>query len=200
MYVAYPAPQAQNQVRVWRVGAGNAPIVARKQGSGPVTIAAAGDGRLWAIWDDRGSVDASIHARRSNRGATRWGAEVTAGRPRGTLQAYRLDASAAGGAVDVLGVFNIGTSSSAATFHRRLLPGLSLSASPARLRRGRGTDVRFTVRDAGQAVRGARVSAGGRTGTTDGRGRVELELPGRTVKASATKAAYVKDTLRLRAR
>ncbi len=200
VYVAYPAPQAQNQVRVWRVGAGNAPIVARKQGSGPVTIAAAGDGRLWAIWDDRGSVDASIHARRSNRGATRWGAEVTAGRPRGTLQAYRLDASAAGGAVDVLGVFNIGTSSSAATFHRRLLPGLSLSASPARLRRGRGTDVRFTVRDAGQAVRGARVSAGGRTGTTDGRGRVELELPGRTVKASATKAAYVKDTLRLRAR
>jgi len=200
MYVAYPAPQAQNQVRVWRVGAGNAPIVARKQGSGPVTIAAAGDGRLWAIWDDRGSVDASIHARRSNRGATRWGAEVTAGRPRGTLQAYRLDASAAGGAVDVLGVFNIGTSSSAATFHRRLLPGLSLSASPARLRRGRGTDVRFTVRDAGQAVRGARVSAGGRTGTTDGRGRVELELPGRSVKASATKAGYVKDTLRLRAR
>jgi hypothetical protein len=200
MYVAYPAPQAQNQVRVWRVGAGNAPIVARKQGSGPVTIAAAGDGRLWAIWDDRGSVDASIHARRSNRGATKWGAEVTAGRPRGTLQAYRLDASAAGGAVDVLGVFNIGTSSSAATFHRRLLPGLSLSASPGRLRRGHGTDVRFTVRDAGQAVRGARVTAGGRTGTTDGRGRVELELPGKTVKASATKAGYVKDTLRLRAR
>src|ERR671910_1332776 len=90
VYVGYPAPQAQNQVRVWRVGAGNAPIVARKRGSGPVTIAAAGDGRLWAIWDDRGGVDAKIHARRSNRGATRWGAEVVAGRPRGTLQAYRL--------------------------------------------------------------------------------------------------------------
>ena len=80
VYVGYPAPQAQSQVRVWRVGAGNAPIVARKRGSGPVTIAAAGDGRLWAIWDDRGGVDAKIHARRSNRGATRWGAEVV-GRP-----------------------------------------------------------------------------------------------------------------------
>ena len=138
---------------MWRVGAGNAPIVARKRGSGPVTIAAAGDGRLWAIWDDRGSVDASIHARRSNRGATRWGAEVTAGRPRGTLQAYRLDASAVGGAVDVLGVFNIGTSTNAATFHRRLLPGLSLSADPGPAApRSRAPSVRFTVRDAGDPV------------------------------------------------
>lgn len=200
VYIAYPAPQAQSQVRVWRVGAANAPIVARKQGSGPVTIAAAGDGRLWAIWDDRGSVDASIHARRSNRGATKWGAEVTAGRPRGTLQAYRLDGSAVGGAVDVLGVFNIGTSSNAATFHRRLLPGLSLSADPERLRSGRGTGVRFTVRDAGDPVRGARVRAGGRSGTTDARGRIELDLPGRTVTARATKAGYAKDTLRLKAR
>jgi hypothetical protein len=200
VYVGYPAPQAQNQVRVWRVGAGNAPIVARKRGSGPVTIAAAGDGRLWAIWDDRGGVDAKIHARRSNRGATRWGAEVVAGRPRGTLQAYRLDASAIGGAVDVLGVFNIGTSANAATFHRRLLPGLTLTADPGRVRRGRTTTVTFKVRDAGAAVSGARVSAGGRSGTTNGRGRVELRLPGRAVDASATKSGYVKDTLRLKAR
>jgi hypothetical protein len=195
VYAAYPAPQAQNQVRVWRVGAGNAPIVARKSGGGPVTIAAADDGRLWAIWDDRGSIDASIHARRSNRGATRWGAEVTAGRPRGTLQAYRLDASAIGGAVDVVGTFNLGTTTTAAAFHRRLQPGLSLSA-----RRLRGGRVRFTVRDAGSPVQGARVSAGGRSGTTDGRGRVVLELPGRAVTARATRSGYVKDTLRLRGR
>jgi hypothetical protein len=200
VYVGYPAPQAQNQVRVWRVGAGNAPIVARKGGSGPVTIAAADDGRLWAIWDDRGSVEATIHARRSNRGATKWGAEVVAGRPKGTLQAYRLDASAVGGAVDVLGVFNIGTSSNAATFHRRLLPGLTLTADPGRVRKGRATTVEFRVRDAGAAVSGARVSAGGRSGTTNGRGRVELRLPGRAVKATASRSGYVKDTLRLKAR
>jgi len=36
--------------------------------------------------------------------------------------------------------------------------------------------------------------------TTDGRGRVVLELPGRAVKATATKAGYAKDTLRLKAR
>ena len=200
VYAAYPAPQAQNQVRVWRVGAGNAPVVARKKGSGPVAIAAAGDGRLWAVWDANGGIDAGIRARRSNRGATRWGAAVRAGRPGGTLQAYRLDASAVGGAVDVLGLFNIGTTSNAATFHRRLRPGLTLVASPSRVRRGRATEVRFTVRDAGDPVRGARVRAGGRSGTTDGRGRVELDLPGRTVTATATKPGYVKAAKRLRAR
>lgn len=200
VYTAYPTPQAQNQVRVWRVGASNAPIVARKAGSGPVAIAKADDGRLWVLWDDRGGLGATIHARRSNRGATRWGAEVSAGRPGGTLQAYRLDASAIGGAVDVLGVFNLGTSTKAATFHRRLQPGLTLTAAPGRLRRGRTTTVRFTVKDAGDAVRGARVSAGGRSGTTDGRGRVELTLPGRTVTASAARSGYVEDTLRLQAR
>jgi hypothetical protein len=200
VYTAYPTPQAMNQVRVWRVGASDAPIVARKAGSGPVTIAKADDGRLWAIWDDRGGLGATIHARRSNRRATNWGAEVTAGRPRGTLQAYSLDASAIGGAVDVLGVFNLGTTTNAATFHRRLQPGLTLTAAPGRLRSGRSNEVRFTVKDAGDAVSGARVSVGGKSGTTNGRGRVEFDLPGRAVKATATKAGYVKDTLRLKAR
>ena len=79
-------------------------------------------------------------------------------------------------------------------------PGPSLSADPARLRRGRATEVRFTVRDAGDPVRGARVRAGGRSGTTEGRGRVELDLPGRAVTATATKPGKAKDTLRLRAR
>ena len=68
VYVAYPAPQAQDRVRVWRVGASNAPIVVRKRGSGPVTIAAARDGRLWLVWDDRGSVDAQIRARALEQG------------------------------------------------------------------------------------------------------------------------------------
>ena len=58
----------------------------------------------------------------------------------------------------------------------------------------------FTVRDAGDAVKGARVKAGGASGTTDRRGRVELDLPGRAVTATATKAGYGKDTLRLKAR
>ena len=63
--------------------------------------------------------------------------------------------------MDVLGNFNDGVSSTSATYHRRVLPGLALAASPAKLRKGRTTTVRFTVRDAGDPVKGARVKAGG---------------------------------------
>ena len=114
------------------------------------------------------------------------------------MQAYKLDASAAGGALDVLANFNIGTSSNAVTSHRRILPGLTLQASPERLRRGRPTTVRFTVLDAGTAVRGARVTAAGASGRTDGRGRVTLTLRSRrAVTARATRSGYAAATKRL---
>ena len=87
----------------------------------------------------------------------------------------------------MLGNFNVGISStSASTYHRRVLPGLALAASPAKLRKGRTTTVRFTVRDAGDPVKGATVKAGGKSGTTDSKGRVELDLPGKAVTATAT--------------
>ena len=53
------------------------------------------------------------------------------------MQAYKLDASAAGGALDVLANFNIGTTSTAVTSYRRILPGLTLRARPAQAAQGR---------------------------------------------------------------
>ena len=51
---------------------------------------------------------------------------------------------------------------------------------------------------AGDAVSGARVAAGGRSGTTDGRGRVTLTLrSSRAVIARATRAGYTAATKRL---
>jgi hypothetical protein len=139
-----------------------------------------------------------VLAARSNKKATRFGKAVNAGRAGKAEAAYRLDASAApGGGVDLLGNFNDGVSSMSATYHRRVLPGLALAASPAKLRAGRTTAVRFTVRDAGDPVRGAKVKAGGKSGTTDSKGRVELDLPGKAVTATATHGGYVKATKRL---
>jgi hypothetical protein len=196
-YVAYPTPSS---VRVWRVGAGNAPVVADIDSSPAVAIAAAGGGRIWVVWT-KGFGDPDVLARRSNRGATRFGATVNAGHPGDAMQAYRLDANAAGNALDVLANFNVGTTSDAVTSYRRLRPGLTLQARPSRLRRGEPTDVRFTVRDAGAAVGGARVRAGGRSGTTDGRGRVTLTLrSARAVTAKATRSGYTAATKRLRVR
>jgi hypothetical protein len=199
LYVAYatgyPTP---NRIRLWRIGAGNAPIVGRvASGSPAVAIAAAGDGRLWVLWT-KGFGDPDVLARRSNLGATRFGAVVSAGHPRDAMQAYKLDASAVGGALDVLGNFNIGTTAAAVTSYRRILPGLTLKARPQSLRRGERTEVRFTVLDAGAAVKGAKVSAGGESGTTDRRGRVTLSLTSRKpVTAKATHSGYVAATKRL---
>ena len=123
-------------------------------GSPAVAIAAAGDGRLWVLWT-KGFGDPDVLATRSNRNATRFGAVVNAGHPKDAAQAYKLDASAAGGALDVLGNFNIGTTTTAVTSYRRILPGLTLRARPAQAAAGASrTDVRFTVLDAGDARQG----------------------------------------------
>jgi hypothetical protein len=202
-YVAYPTGYpASTKVRVWRIGAGSAPLVASVEGSGTpaVAIAAADGGRLWVLWT-KGFGDPDVLARRSNKGATKFGAVVNAGHPRDAMQAYKLDASAVGGALDALANFNIGTTSSAVTSYRRILPGLTLRASPGRLRRGEPTGVRFTVLDAGDPVKGARVRAGGKSGMTDGKGRVTLSLKSRRpVRAKATHAGYTAAAKRLAVR
>jgi len=193
-YIAYPTPAG---VRVWRVGASKAPVVAGIDDSPAVAIAAAGEGRIWVLWT-KGFGDPDVLARRSNKGATRFGATVNAGHPRDAMQAYGLDADASGSALDVLANFNLGTSSDAATSYRRLLPGLTLQASPERLRSGQRTDVRFTVLDAGDAVKGARVEVAGRSGITDAQGKVMLALTARrAVEAEATRAGYTAATRRL---
>jgi hypothetical protein len=58
--------------------------------------------------------------------------------------------------------------------------------------------VRFTVLDAGDPVKGARVKVGGKSGTTDGKGRATLSLKSRRpVRATATRAGYTAATKRL---
>jgi hypothetical protein len=193
-YTAYPTPGG---VRVWRVGAGSAPVLDGIDNSPAAAVAAAADGRIWVLWTE-GFGDPDVLARRSNKSATRFGATVNAGHPRDAMQAYKLDASAAGGALDVLANFNMGTTTDAVTSYRRLRPGLTLQAEPVRLRRGEPTDVRFRVLDAGDPVSGARVRAAGRSGTTDGRGRVTLTLRSRTaVTARATGSGYTGTAKRL---
>jgi hypothetical protein len=196
-YVAYAtgSPTA-NRVRLWRVGASAAPMVGRVDNSRApaVAIAAAEDGRLWVVWTE-GFGDPDVFARRSNASATEFGEIVEAGHPREALQAYSIDASAAGGALDVLGNFNIDTSSAAATSFARVLPGLTLDADPGRLRKARETTVRFTVSDAGDPVKDVRVRAGGLSGRTNARGNLVLTIRSRRpVTASATRSGYTRAT------
>ena len=199
LYVAYPTP---NRIRVWRIGTTNAPVIGRIGGSGSpaVAIAPTADGRLWILWT-KGFGDPDVFARRTNVGARKFGAVVNAGHPRDAMQAYKVDASAVGGAVDILGNFNIGTTSTAVTSHRRILPGLTVRARPRALPRGEPTDVRFTVLDAGDPVQGARVTAGGESARTNSQGRVTLSLSSRRpLTARVTHPDYTPASRRLRVR
>jgi hypothetical protein len=202
-YMAYPTGYpAMDRVRLWRVGSASARVIARLGGTGSpaVTIAATAEGRLWVVWVDNRGGAPHVLAQRSNRAASRFGATVDAGRPRGSPAAYRLGASPTGAALDVLANFNIGTEPRSATYHRRILPGLTLRASPRRLRRGRTQDVRFVASDAGDPVRGVRVKAGGASGLTAPDGSVTLRLAGRAITVRAGKRGYTAAQLRLRPR
>ena len=195
-YTAYPTP---NRIRVWRIGAPNAPAIGRIGGSGSpaVALAPTTDGRLWILWT-KGFGDPDVYARRTNVGARKFGAVVNASHPRDALQAYKLDASAVGGAVDILGNFNIGTTTTAVTSHRRIRPGLTLRARPRKVRRGEPTQVRFTVLDAGDPVQGARVRADGQSARTNAEGRVTLSINSRRpVRARATHPSYTPASRRL---
>jgi hypothetical protein len=165
-----------------------------------VAIAPTEDGRLWILWT-KGFGDPDVFARRTNVGARKFGAVVNAGHPRDALQAYDVDANAVGDVVDILGNFNIGTTTTAVTSHRRIRPGLTLKARPRAVRRGVPTDVRFTVLDAGDPVQGARVSADGKSARTNGEGRVTLTLSSRrALTARARHPDYTPAKRRLRAR
>jgi len=142
-----------------------------------------------------------LRARRTNAGARKFGAVVNAGHPRDAMQAYKVDASAVGGVLDVLGKFNIGTTTTAVTSHRRIKPGLTVKARPRAVRSGVPTDVRFTVLDAGDPVQGARVAADGRSARTNSQRRVTLSLSSRSpLRARVTHPDYTTASKRIRAR
>ena len=124
LYVAYPTGYRARTTCACGGSAPPAPRCSREwvaPDTPAVAVAAAGDGRLWVLWT-KGFGDPDVLARRSNKGATRFGAVVNAGHPKDARQAYKVDASAAGGALDVLGNFNIDTTPTAVTSYRRVFP------------------------------------------------------------------------------
>ena len=202
-YIAYATGYpALNRIRLWRVGSNGSTtvgVVPTASGEPSATVAAAPDGRLWVIWKQEINGHPHVFAVRSNKAATRFGAVVDAGAPPGAFSGYRVDGSAIVSALDLFGSFSIGPTPSVATWYRRELPGLSLTAAPRKLHRGHGTTVSFQVTDAADPVRGARVSAAGHSGTTNSNGKVTIELTAQhTLKATATHGGYVAGSARIR--
>ncbi|MEX2464937.1 MAG: hypothetical protein WD428_03575 [Gaiellaceae bacterium] len=188
-----------NRIGLWQVGAASTRLIAKttRTGNTTATLAADVNGRLWVAWTNNVGATPRVFARRSNAAATVFGAVVNAGRPTRASSIYRISTDSA---LDLFANTSIGISSTSSTFERRIFPGLTLTANPRRLHRGRTSQVTFRVRDAGDPVAGARVRSGGKSGTTNANGKVTLELLGRnrSVTATARASNYTAATLRLR--
>jgi hypothetical protein len=199
-FAAYAAGDpTRNRVRLWQVGSGSSRTIAKTEGNTHVTVAAAADGRLWMVWTNSVGGSDRVFATRSNEAASKFGAVVDAGRPSGGTSVYSLNGSDGKGFLDLLANYS-GNTTDASTWATRVLPGLTLTASPSKLSRSTTKSIRFTVTDAGDPVEDARVSISGKSGTTDEDGEVTLRLKGSssTKTATATLKGYTKATVKLK--
>lgn len=202
VYVAYTAGEASFEGRpaIWRIGASKAVRLSGARGVQHTRLSAGPQGRMWVFWERSGK----IYARRSNTSLSRWGSTVKVSPPSKTNTIYALTGEGSSGPLDVLALAD--RSSGLAYWHRRILPGLSLSASPTSVTGSKGGSITFRVTDAGSSVKKAKVSLpiGGKTlkGTTNSKGRVTLTIPKGTKRArrtaTATKSGYTKATRRIR--
>ncbi len=193
-YVADAAGGASGtRVLLWRIGSATPlTVTASSDTHSRVALAAAPDGRLWVAWRTFHGASV-IHLRRSNRSATRFGAEVTVKAPKAAVEVAHIDLDAQADRVDVLASFSFVDSSQGTLFHTQAFPGLTLTARGGRV-------VSFLVTDAGDPVAGATVKVGGRTLRTNASGKASIDLPRGRFKAVATKSAYVGATARVRSR
>ena len=173
------------QVRLWRVG-GGAIIVARGTDIEDVNLSRGAGGRLWVMWQDSGRLRAS----RTNAAATKAGAVVNVPSPPGTSSMWDVFGEGSLGPLDLLA--HVSARGGLATWHRQVLPGLTLKCSA---RRGGAT---CKVTDAGGPVAGAKVRAGGKTATSAGNGNATLTLPRGRYAVTATKAGYSRASARVR--
>lgn len=192
-YVAYGGGYpTTNKALLWRVGDARPVTLDDRKADHLVSLAAAPDGRLWVFWVLRSGARQTVYARRSNRAATAFGATVSAGAPPKQLTGYKISGSAQDGRLDLIGLF--GGTGKPAQWHTQVLPGLAVKASPSTVRSAGSTKVTFTVTDP-DPVKGATVSAAGRSATTNGKGRATITLgptSKRKIAVTVTKSGYTK--------
>lgn len=170
-------------VHGWRVGAPRSLTLARGSSFKQYVAAAASPGKKASVWVAWVAEDGRVRLRRSNATATVFGATVTVGAPRdGSIAGLDLDAQ--GDRVDLVarverddGTIDLE--------HGQSYPGLTLVAHG-------GKRPSFRVLDAGDPVKGAKVSVAGQSRPTgaDGRVAILVRRPGRYT-ARATAPRYV---------
>jgi hypothetical protein len=186
----------ETKVLLWRFGAPGATELAG--GAAMLrepAIAATPDGRLWVAWTSKDR----IYARRSNATVTAWGATTSIPAQKGTGTVFKVALDAQAGVLDVFGAFAPTAGSTVQTWHSQMQPGLTLTASPSKLKAGGSAHkVTLKVTDAGSPVKGATVKLAGKSGTTGAAGTASFSLGplrgAQLLRARGTRAGYVAAT------
>jgi hypothetical protein len=192
----------ETKVLLWRFGApGSTELAGGAAMLREPAIAATTDGRLWVAWTSKNR----IYARRSNPAVTKWGATTSIPARKGTGTVFKVALDAQAGALDVFGAFEPTGGSTVQTWHSQMQPGLTLTASPSKLKAGGSAHkVTLKVTDAGSPVKGATVKLAGKSAKTGAGGSASITLgpfrQAQLLRARATKAGYVAATMSVRVR
>jgi hypothetical protein len=175
VFVAYPGGYpSQTKALLWRVGDPGSTVIAQGSDIRAVSVASDPSGRVWVTWVANTSGSPTVFARRSNAAVTAFGTPVAVTPPSGTQTVFRLDPFAQAGVLDLVG--NLGSVSSDALWHTQIRPGMTVSLSPSKVHRKKGTTVSAFITDAGQPLAGATVKIATNKATTNAKGKATLKI------------------------
>ena len=194
--VGYPTC---TRARIWRLGSTRVLNVPRSRGVEEIALAPGENGRMWLVWYREPT--RHLYAARTNADGTAIGRPLDLGRPGGDdTFVFGISVNGAVDRADIT-VVTSDASNRQQVWYGRALPTLKIRATPRRWDGDAVQRVRFTVTDAGDPVRGARVRAAGEVCRTNRAGRCTLTIgpmdAGR-IRARAAKAGYAPGIIGLR--
>jgi hypothetical protein len=183
-----------SSIRVWKVGTNQTATVPGSKLASLISLSPGPAGRLWVAWADNAP---KIRAVRTDRTGLRFGAVQNAGLPSGGAT-HSLAINGTGGRGDI--VLNDGNG----MWHTQVLAGLTVKASPASWRHHTRQKVTFTVSDAHDPVKGAKVAVGSSHCTTGNHGTCTITFAPSYSQgkhtARASKSGYAPATAGLKVR
>ncbi len=159
----------------------------KKIAKGAFTVAkvfAGPQGRLWLVWGDA----KKVYVTRTNKAAGKREPVQKLKAPPGTGFLADADGEGSQGALDLFVKSDAG--GGFGFWRAHVLARFALSARVAGHRKGTPAKVTLVLRDAGDAVTGAKIAVGGKKLTTNAKGVVSLKLKPGSYSAGAKAAGY----------
>jgi hypothetical protein len=185
VYLAYgKGYPSTTGVRVWKVGSSRVASTYHTFGTREarnISLTRGPAGRLWVSWEDS---DHRLRAVRSNKARTAWGLRQLVKEP----NRYGIWGTATQGSPGRLDIVALGTTSTGThpLYHTQLKGGLTVKLSRASVKSSTGGTIVVTVKDAGTAVKGAKVVYRGTSHLTNAKGQVTLRVARKTSKGTKT--------------